>query len=163
LKHFLKTASIVGLIAVAGYFGLGYINSYVGWDSHEHYKDRKGSMDIQESKKRGVFVKELNFEVVGYSGDLNGFKPFIEKAFTWGYRTSEETVPWTNTEYPYRLIFNYSPTPEVSVFIRHEDLIKFDSANTSWGFMKEPRLSDTIILSIGGENIPRDSAFIKVW
>ena len=159
----LKLTVIAGLVTVAIFYGFGYVNSYVGWYSHHHYKDRKGSRDIQESKKRGVFVKDLNFEIVGYSGDLNGFKPFIEKAFTWGYHSSEETVPWTNTQYPYRLMFNYRPTKEVTVLIRHEDLVKFDSANGSWGFMKEPKLSDTIVLTIRGENIPRDSAFIKVW
>jgi hypothetical protein len=110
-----------------------------------------------------VFVKELNFQIIGYHGELNGFKPFIEKAFTWGYHTSEETVPWPNTQFPYRLNFNYRPTKDITVLIRQEDLIKFDSANASWGFMRESKLSDTIILTIGGEKISSDSAFIKVW
>jgi hypothetical protein len=159
----LKLTVVIGLVAVAIFYGFGYINSYLGWYSHNHYKHRKGSTDIQESKKRGVFVKELNYEIVGYPDDLNGFKPFIEKAFTWGYHSSEETVLWTNTKYPYRLMFNYRPTKEVTVFVSPEDVKKFDSTSGSWGFMKEPKVPDTIILTIGGENIPRDSAFIKVW
>jgi hypothetical protein len=163
LRKIFKATSIIILILVGVYFGFGYINSYFGWYSHEHWKYRKGSTDIEESKKRGVFVKELNFKIEGYSGSLNGFRPFLEKAFTWGYHSSEETVPWTNTQYPYRLMFNYRPTQEITVLVRDEDLVKFDSTSGPWGFMKEPKLSDTIILTIGGENIPRNSAFIKVW
>src|SRR3954453_18688335 len=95
-----KPTLIIILILLVAYFGFGWINSYFGWYSHEHYKYRKGSTDIPEAKQRGVFIRQLNYKVEGYSGDLYGFTPFIEKAYTWGYHTSQETKLWTNTNYP---------------------------------------------------------------
>ncbi len=162
MKPLLKLTLILLVIVVAGYFAFGYINSYFGWYSHEHWKYRKGSTDIDEAKRRGVFVKELNYKVEGYSGDLYGFKPFIEKGYTWGYHTSEETAPWTNTNYPYQISFSYVRTSNFGVLMTDEGLEKFDSSNASWGYLKYPQLQDTIILEIAGENIPR-GAIIKVY
>jgi hypothetical protein len=159
LKQSVKTTLIVALIAVVAYFGFGYINSYFGWYSHQHWKQRKGSMDINDARKRGVFVKELDYKVEGYSGDLYGFKPFIEKAYTWGYHTSEQTVPWTNTNYPYQISFSYARSSNFGVLLTNEGDAQVDSSGR---YLKSPYLNDTMILEIGGEGVPR-GARIKVW
>lgn len=157
-----KLSAIIILILVVAYFGFGYINSYFGWYSHEHYKYRKGSTDIADSKRRGVFIKELNFQVEGYSGYLYGFKPFIEKAYTFGYNTSEDTKPWTNTNYPYQVAFSYRASSNFGVLVTDETHLKFDSSFARLIYLKKPKLTDTIILEIGGEQIPK-GAIIKVF
>jgi hypothetical protein len=160
-RIFKPTLGII-LALVITYFGFGYINSYFGWYSHEHYKYRKGSTDIAEAKQRGVFVRQLNYKVEGYSGDLYDFTPFIEKAYTWGYHTSEETKPWTNTDYPYQVAFSYKRSSNFGVLATEETLSKFDSSTGNLILLKQPKLTDTITLEIGGEQIPQ-GAIIKVF
>lgn len=162
MKKFIKPILIFVLILTVAYYGLGYINSYFGWYSRKSWTQRKGSTDINEAKNRGVFIKQLNFSVEGYSGNLYDFVPFIEKAYTWGHHTSEETVPWTNTNYPYQISFSYKRTSNFGVLITDTSLQKFDSSNASWGYLRQPLLKDTIILEIGGEKI-RKGAIIKVY
>lgn len=163
MTQFLKWTATLLLIGIIGYYALGYLSSYIGYDGYKKWKYRKHSNDIAESKKRGMFVKELNFKVEGYSGDLNNFKPFIEKGFRWGRHTSEVTEPLRNSNYPYQLSFNYRPTSQITVLVSEQDIKKFDSTSGPWGYLKQPNLPDTIRLNIMGENIPPDKAFIKVW
>lgn len=162
MTRIFKPTLIIILVVVVAYFGFGYINSYFGWYSHEHYKYRKGSTDVSEAKQRGVFVKQLNYKVEGYSGDLYGFVPFIEKAYTWSYHTSEETKPWTNTEYPYQVSFGYKRSSNFGVLVSDKTLSKVDSATVSSLYLRQPKLMDTIFLEVGGEQIPK-GATIKVF
>ena len=162
MKKILKPTLIIVLIILSIYYGFGYINSYFGWYSHEHYKYRKSSTDIADSKRRVVFIKELNYKVEGYSGNLYGFKPFIEKAYTWGYNTSEETKPWTNTIYPYQVAFSYQSSSNFGVLATDETHSKFDSSIASLIYLKQPKLTDTIVLEIAGEHVPK-GALIKVF
>lgn len=138
------------------------MSSYLGWYGYEKWMYRVGSDSIEEAKQRGVFVKELNFQVEGYSGELHGFTPFIEKGYRYGYHISEETVPLTNSNYPYQLSFQYKRNKGFGVLVIKDDLNKFDSSGAVWGYLKEPNLTDTITLEIGGEGISR-GARIKVW
>ena len=162
MKKLIKPILIFVLLVTAAYYGFGYINSYFGWYSHKHWTQRKGSTDITEAKKRGVFIKQLHFSVEGDTENLFNFIPFIEKAYTWGHDTSEETVPWTNTNYPYQISFSYNRTSNFGVLITDTSLKKFDSSNASWGYLKQPVLKDTIVLEIVGEKISK-GAIIKVY
>ena len=162
LKPHIKLITILLLTVIAGYFALGYLSSYVGWYGYKKWKHRVGSTDISESKRRGVFVKELNFKVEGYSGQLHGFKPFIERGYKYDYHTSEETAPLTDTDYLYQLSFQYKRNQNFGVLILDDDLNKFDSSDAVWGYLRYPKLSDTITLQIGGEGVSRE-ARIKVW
>lgn len=56
-----------------GYFILISISNYVGWYGYEKWKYRVGTDNIQISKKRNVFVKELNYKIVD-GKNLNDFK-----------------------------------------------------------------------------------------
>ena len=119
------------------------------------------SDSIEESAKRGVFVKKLNYEVDSFSGPNFFFEAFIEKAFTHGHKSVHETILMEGTKYPFSLSFNSGPTQAIGVFIRRDQLSKFDSSNSVWGYLKNPYLTDTVILEIRGEGIK--SGIIKVW
>ncbi|MBZ5858557.1 hypothetical protein [Flavihumibacter profundi] len=161
MKKVFKLLFAVIVFFVLGYFALGYISSFVGWYGYKKWRYRVSTSDIEESKKRGVFVKELHFQIDSFSGTLENFKPYIEKGFKFGLHSSKETIPLKNSNYPYQLRFNYRPSNEITILIREDELIKFDSANASWGYLKHPEITDTIILIIRGENV--HSGNIKVW
>lgn len=154
------TFSIV-LVLILGYYGLGYLSSYIGWNGYKKWEYRVATSDISESKQRNVFVKELNFKIDSFPDTLTNFKVYIEKGFKYGRNSSSETVQLTNSHFPYQLSFHYKINNELYVFIRETELKKFDSANSSWGYLKNPELPDTIILEIRGPNI--HSGVIKVW
>ncbi|RYE50676.1 MAG: hypothetical protein EOP48_19365 [Sphingobacteriales bacterium] len=162
MKKVIKYTIISIIILVAAYLFLGYFSSYVGWYGYEKWKYRVGSVDIAEAKQRGVFVKDLHFSVEGYSGDLYGFTPFISKGYRYGYHTSKETIALTDSKFPYDLSFQYKRNQKFGVLILKSELNKFDSSDSVWGYMEKPFLPDTIVLEIGGENIPKN-ARIKVW
>lgn len=145
--------------------GLGLV--YYVWDffGKVAYGDkgsyRVASSTIDESVKRGMFIRELHFKIDSFSGTPFKFEAFIEKGFRYGRTTVHETVSLLNSSFPYQLGFNYRPNLATTVTIREDQLQKFDSANASWGYLKKPELPDTIILNINGENI--HSGLIKVW
>jgi len=161
MKRILKYLLAGTLLTIVAFLLLGYISSFIGWYGYKKWQYRVGSQSVQESKKRNVFVKELNFKIDSFSGSLGNFQPFIEKGFKYGYHSSEDTRNLENTQYLYQLSFNYRPTDSIAVSIRKDQLEKFDSADYCWGFLKKPYLSDTIILEIRGENVK--SGIIKVW
>lgn len=161
MKKIIKYSVVALIILGSMFFALGYLSSFVGWYGYKKWRYRTASQSIKESKERRVFVKALHYKVEGYTGKLGNFEPFIEKGFKFGYHSSKETRPLENSAYPYQLSFNYRPDTILTVSIRNDQLIKFDSFNTSWGYLKEPTLPDTIILTINGENI--QPGIVKVW
>lgn len=145
------------LLFVSGMIYLvGHISSWVGWYGYEKWKNRKYSNSINESKHRGVFVKELNFKIENTSGRVFPFEVFIEKAYKYGRHTSEETVVETHSSFPFQISFPYRPNDSISVRVKEDYPMQFDSAGYS---LKQPRLPDTILLEILGQ----DSGVIKVW
>jgi hypothetical protein len=161
MRPVLKYSIIAIVLAALLYLGFGYLSSMVGWYGYKKWKYRAASQNIKESKERGVFIKSLHFRVEGPLDGLTDFEPFIEKGFKWGYHSSQETRDLDNSEYPYQLNFNYRPDIRTTILIRDDQLIKFDSAGTAWGYLKEPVLRDTIILTVHREK--SDPAIIKVW
>ena len=160
MKPFFKWTLIVGVIVLVGYFVLWFLSTYLGWYGYEQWKYRHGTTSIEEAKERGIFVKELNFSVQNYSGDLYNFKPYIEKGFAYGNHSSEVTVP-IKTGFPYQLSFDYKNHQGFGIFIEEKELLKFDSAGAVWGYLKQPFLKDTVVLKIRGKGI--HSGEIKVW
>ena len=149
---------MVGTIA---FLGLGYLSSYIGWYGYKKWTYRVGTSDINESKKREVFVNELNYQIEGYIGNSYAFTLYIEKGFKYGHNSSEVTVPLINTDYPYQISFSYIKGHDFGVVIPKEELAKFDSSNASWGYLKLPRLKDTITIKLFGENNRKGT--IKIW
>lgn len=164
MKQVLKWSVTLIVLLICGYFALGYLSSYVGWYGYKKWKYRVGTTSIEESKKRGVFVKVLHYKVEGYTGDLHGFTPYLERGFRYGRHTAKETHPLKDSKYPYQLSLGYTRTPGFGILIKDEELEKFDSADAVWGYLKQPIITDTIVLCVGGEDVPRDNgAVIKVW
>jgi hypothetical protein len=160
MKKPLLILLIISLVIILAYVGLKYLSNAIGWYGYKKWEHRIHSTSIAESKKRGVFVKSLNYRIEGMPDTLN-FEVYIEKGFRYGHHTSDETVPVTDSKFPYQLSFNNRPTIELTISISENDLAKFDSANLNWGFLKAPALRDTILLWINGYKV--EPAQIKVW
>ncbi len=156
-----KLIAIAIMVIVAGYFALGYLSSYVGWYGYKKWQYRVATTSIEDSKKRGVFVKELKFTVDSFSGSIGDFRPYIEKGFKYGHHSSEKTESLTGSNYPYQLSFNFNSSSKMGLLIRESELKKFDSFSMTKGYLKIPSLSDSIIVDIIGENI--HSGIIKIY
>ena len=148
------------LIALSIWYAYMYISNYIGY--YGSWRKRTFSTDIADSKRRGVFAKELNYKIDSSFGDIGNFRPFIEKGFYYGYHSINETRPLIGSEYPYQLYFQNNQYPDIQFFISDSDLIKFDSANLCWGYLRTPHLKDTVTLDIIWEKLNKRST-IKVW
>jgi hypothetical protein len=157
---FLKYFKIVMLIT-AGLLALGILNSYFGWYAYEKWKYRVSTISIDDSKRRGVFIKELHFEIDSFPDTIENFHAYIERGFHYGHQSEDQTTPLLNSNYPYQLSFNFHATSKLGIYIRDSELKKFDSSNVNRGYLKSPNLKDTIIFYLGGENV--SSGIIKVW
>lgn len=77
------------------------LNLYTGWYGYEYWKYRIHSLNIDESKERNVFVKELNYKIDEPSLIENFYiKPYIEKGFKCGINDENETHIIKNSKYP---------------------------------------------------------------
>jgi hypothetical protein len=151
----------VVVVFIAGLFGLGYLNSYFGWYGYEKWKYRVSTGSIEESKRRGVFVKELHFEIDSFPGTIENFHAYIEKGFHYGHESEDQTTPLLGSKYPYQLSFNFHATSKLGIYTTEAELNKFDSSNIVRGYLKFPNLKDTIKFYLNGENV--SSGIIKVW
>ncbi len=157
---FLVIFSVV-VVFVAGLLALGYLNSYFGWYGYEKWKYRVSTSSIQDSKRRGIFVKELNFEIDSFPGKIENFHAYIEKGFHYGHESEEQTTPLIGSNYPYQLSLNFHATSKLGIYLPVTELNKFDSFNVNRGYLKFPKLKDTIKFYLDGENV--NSGIIKVW
>lgn len=81
MKKLKPILTILG-IAIGVYFIFGFVSSFFGWYGYEKWKYRRATRgDLMESKKRNVFIKDLEFELVPKTDSLE-FSAFIEKGFT---------------------------------------------------------------------------------
>ena len=158
LKKYISSLLIFVFVIFAGYIIFGLISTFMGWDAYEKWKFRKHSNSIQESIRRGVFEKKLNYIVEGYEGVKFEFEPFIERGFRWGRRTSEETIPIDGSNFPYQLSYNNRLNDSIGILMRQDQYHKFDS---SIRYLRSPNLPDTIIFKIEGKGVV--SGIIKVW
>lgn len=157
---FFKYLKVIILLAVV-LFALGYLNSYFGWYGYEKWKYRVSTGSIEESKRRGVFVKELHFEIDSFAGKIENLHAYIEKGFHYGHESEYQTAPLLGSKYPYQLSFNFQETSKLRIYITEEELNKFDSSNVNRGYLKSPDIKDTIRFYLAGEN--QSSGVIKVW
>jgi hypothetical protein len=137
---------IIGLTALI--VGFGYLSSIVGWYGYKKWEYRVSSLNVEESKKRNVFVRKLNYKIYNSEIEISEFTPFIERGFKYGLHSSSQTVLIQNSDYPFQLSFNYRPRKELTILIKNSDLKKFDSSDGSWGYLKNSYLNDTIFLNI---------------
>lgn len=156
-----KYVIIVAALLVIGIFLLGYLSSFVGWYGYKKWRYRVLTSTIAESKNRNVFVRKLSYQILDFGDSLDNFEAYIEKGFRFGYHSSEETRQITNSRYPYQLSFTAHPRQNISINIIQDNLTKFDSSNSSWGFLKDSVLKDTIELEIHEQGVHPGK--IKVW
>lgn len=140
-------------------------NSYGSWYGYQKWKNRIGTSSINESKKRGVFEKELNYKIID-SQNLHNFKfrPYFEKGFKVGIHTSEVTNPVTYSKYPFNLSFERNKNDSIYLNILNKE--KADSSDVVWTYFKNPKLKDTIIIKIDASKNKKGkeiSGTIKVW
>lgn len=137
------------------------INNAIGWYGYGYWKYRISTSIVQESKKRGVFVKNLNYKIID-STNLKDFyfSPYIEKGFKVGKNNENETHILTNSNFPYNLCYERGLKDSVAIYILEDDINKIDSTNEVWGYLKQPFLKDTIRLRINSKN---HKGIIKIW
>lgn len=155
--------ALSGLVLVWILFIL--IISSLNYKSTKNYRKRKLTLNIEEAKKRGVFVKELNYKIDRFNGPFD-FHPYIEKAFIYGKNTSE-TILLMNEQYPYRLDLNNKlHEGDIFIFIKENEMGNFDSTTGSGyygasGYLRKPELPDTIILGIRRQEIELGSIRVR--
>lgn len=138
---------------------------YAGWYGREPWKYRVGTSQIKESKKRGVFVRELHYKIKD-SQNLSNFKfiPYFEKGFKYGFHTIEETNLLKFSNYPYNLGFDRNK--EDSIYLDIQNIENADSANAVWTYYREPKLKDTLTVIIDGVKNRKGfeiKGIIKIW
>ena len=141
------------------------LNVYVGWYGRKPWKFRVGTSQIEESKKRGVFVRELNYKIID-SQNLNNFKfiPYFEKGFKYGFHTSKKTNLLKFSKYPYNLGFDRNKKDSIYLDIQNKE--NADSSNSVWTYYREPKLQDTFTIIIDGSKNKKGveiKGTIKIW
>ncbi|PZP52664.1 MAG: hypothetical protein DI598_00065 [Pseudopedobacter saltans] len=159
-KHRFQILAVLGVVLVST-----FLLSYLGKQLYlDRAKNRVGTGDIHEAKKRGVFVKSLKYEVIDSpSIIISGFSPFIEISYRYGLNSVHETRSLEGTCYPFKLAFKTNPSTDTSIFTLTYDLSTFDSSDAVWGYMENPTLKDTVYLEVYNIHQYRRRKLIKVW
>ena len=147
----------MGLIFLA----LAFSSSFLGWYGYKKWQYRVGTPDMKKSKERGVFIKELHFEIDSFAGKIDDFHAYIEKGFRCGQQSEDETVLLTNTNYPYQVSFGYKRGTNFGILLKPGQEKKFDSCNSTQVFLRYPNLRDTIIVDVFG--VAKDEVTMKIW
>lgn len=161
MNKIIKLILAIFLIILSIILAIGYASSYIGWYGYKKWEYRVGTANIEESKQRGVFVKELHYQIDSFPDIISNFKPYIEKGFHYGHRSSSETIQLENSKYPFQLSFNFQVTSKLGLLLTDRELSKFDSFSNTKGYLKSPHLKDTIYVKLIGENIHK--GVIKIW
>ncbi|EZH71292.1 hypothetical protein ATO12_11050 [Aquimarina atlantica] len=159
------------LIAIIIIFLIGFliINSFSGWYGYEKWKYRRYTYgDIISSKKRGVFVKDLEYSIeldsINYSFDLN---VFVEKGFSYGKHSSQETIVLNETDHPYQISLPIrDTTQQISFNVHMNDTINTYKDNGVI-LLKKPFIKDTLTVDLSKfDNSSRkwnSIGKIKIW
>ena len=151
-KDIYKKVITLILIVILGVISFRYLSSYFGWYAYQKRKYRLSTNDINDSKKRGVFVKEVHFEIDSFPGNIENFRAYIEKGFHFGHESEDERFPLLNTNYSYQLIFNFPLSSKLGIFITETELKKFDSSSKLSGYLRLPKLKDTVTFYLVSEH-----------
>ncbi|MBL1220591.1 hypothetical protein JET18_07060 [Chryseobacterium sp. L7] len=138
-----------------------YVSNFVGWNGYKMWEDRIRTDKIEESKKRKVFVKELNYRIIG-STNLKGFyfKPYLEKGFKVSNKSFNDTRIIKNTNNPYNICYERGLKDSIAIYFKKADEKKLDSFDGVWGYSRTPHLKDTLSLEIVSKKY---HGIIKIW
>ncbi len=139
-----------------------YLNSTIGWYGYEKWKYRRDTYgDVNESKGRNVFVRNLN-----YSSNLkiDSFKCYLEKGFWFGKNSMNDTE-FMFTKYPYQLSFNGIGNNRYIQISNTEglDSITNEDFQRPNIYLQNDRLKDTVVFKIMSFKTRDSIGFIKVW
>ncbi|MGN7757505.1 hypothetical protein ACTJIV_08500 [Chryseobacterium sp. 22532] len=155
---------IIGTISILFfvYIFLPFASNYIGWYGYSKWKYRHGTDNIQMSKNRNIFIKQLNYKIIDSAGFKNfRFTPYLEKGFKYGKHFSEDTRIIQNSSYPYNICYERNLKDSIVLRFTEDSVKKLDSSDVVWGYSKTPYLKDTLMLIIEG---PREHAgLIKIW
>lgn len=158
MKKIIVSAIIILIIFLA----LPYISSSVGWYGYGKWKYRGRTSSIKDSKSRKVFVKELNYKIIDSANFKNfQFKPYLERGFSYGKHSMEDTRIWSNSNFSYNISYERNLKDSIVLYFIQESIEKLDSSDVVWGYSKTPYLKDTLTLTIEGANNHYGS--IKIW
>jgi len=139
-----------------------HVSNFIGWYGYRKWQYRQGTDNIAESKKRNVFVRELNYKIVDSAGFKNiHFIPYLEKGFKYGKHSSEDTRIMSHTDFPYNISYERNLKDSLVLYFIENDLKKLDSSDAVWGYSKTPYLKDTLTLKIEGTN--QGYGLIQIW
>lgn len=158
-----KTILLIFLVVVIGIFLINLFTPQILWHGNKEWTLRRKSSDIAESKRRGVFVKQMSFTAdTTLCFSKNNIEFFIERGYTYGKRSENETHTVTGTAYTYQLVYPTVPETNTRIFLNSNDRVKFDSSSINWGYLKEPHLTDTLYFRLKLPNRQTEH-ILKVW
>ncbi|WP_303850184.1 hypothetical protein [Apibacter mensalis] len=121
---------------------LVYLSSYIGWYGYEKWKYRRYTRgDIEESKMRKVFVKQVPYIVDPDTIKTEGMF-YIEKGYTYGKHSMDDTKVLTikDTKYPFQLMYK-----DLSIiYLEKDNPNSKDSLNDFGLNLKDSIIRDTI-------------------
>ena len=160
-RIFINAFLIAGLVYFGAILFFSVINLYTKWFGKKRYLERHFSQSVEDSKSRGVFVRELKYQVEGYDSSLNSLTYFLETAYRTGKRNEVETIPFTSTSYPYEIggNFPYRDTLNLHLSERSDQVV--DSNSGSRVFLKNDGKIDTVYYDIRIKGV--DAGTVKVW
>ena len=138
-----------------------FFTPYILWYAKKEWLPRRASKTIEESMRRGVFVKKLEFVSDSSFRFLDHTEIFLEKGFRYK-DMSEETGALIGSQYPYQLVYPTVPEQDTRIILDPVNAGVFDSTSYFWGYLKEPHIRDTLFFRIKIGNEKKEYA-IKAW
>jgi hypothetical protein len=173
VKRFIKLLIIVLVLFILYVM----INNLFGWYGYKKWEYRVATTSIEESKERGVFLKELQYKIITDDKTFNKKLAFyIERGFRFGKHSSEVTRPIElSEEKPYQLRYYVKDNDYTGEY--NDNVYGMEIEGEKWAvtwvdfWMDKPYLTDTMIFILlkRGEDkgqfvVPMDSiGYVKVW
>lgn len=125
MNKYVKFIIIPILLILILIVGLGFVNSYFGYQAYNKDIYRRFSKTLEESKNREIFIKELKFHCTNKNIKIKNV--FVEKGYKWGEKSSKETqlinlndtIAKNTPRLPYQVVVSFNESQKlgkVSVF-----------------------------------------------
>jgi len=160
-------------IGIVGYLLIVFINYYFGYYANHPWKRRIWSDNKNESLRRGVFVKDLECKS---TISLDTLEIYIERGYRTDVRGYEYTNFFENTNFPYQIrhIHSKYKNKQIKFYLLNNNSVdsieninnEFDYCRIMFGYLKEPKLKDTLYFKIKYALIEQDTStlgYMKVW
>jgi hypothetical protein len=147
---------IYGLSILVILYGLLYSHGIYKWNMERKWINIICTTSVNESKERGVFVKNLKYKIVAKSNVKLNLKCYIERGFKFGkYSPSDTDKIGLNDEKPYQ--FNYEEQ-EGAYGIGTVNEVQYIYSDY---YLQYPKLNDTLIFVIYKERAEDPLKFVS--